>query len=339
MPALCVFADLQSTSLLLYKSPLEYWFKTFPYVYSVPVFSSSFTQDAFYRALFDAFCQQNKIKLEKCDLLLMGLLEAPKLQSLPVKYSASLHEVLKSIQNYYPLFVSNSFVCNSESCYSTHSSIVKKSPPEPKDSEEENYYANMEIYPQLVTPEISVQVDIDRNIASLLDSSIKFPKDMPVVFCGSRFSQNAVSSELDYLLLLNLVKSGGIYDVRIDKNNALILTTLLKMFDPKTELENEIEKEATLIVSANSLECMVKTDVDTSQLVQLDRDRILVLPMAREERVQIMVKSHDLGLVEKAIGGGRIGIIFDTRVSKDIRPEDMKVFSSGLRAFKEVLGV
>jgi hypothetical protein len=343
MTALCVFVDLHNISLLLYKSKDEFWFKNFSYVYNKSLFSASFSEDDFYLELFSTFCAEHAVKLDTCAVVITGFLEAPKLGTdthsdfskiVQVKYSASIFDVMKRISGVYPVLINNHSILTKETCFSSTSVRPINTHSELIDIDEENYYANLELYPQIISNEIAVQIDIDSNIASLLPKDFTLQNDLPIVFCGSRFTHKYLFSELEYLLILNFAKKSGIYDIRQDVNNGLILTTLLKMYDKNAVFDVEIPHEETLIVSKNSIDGSIATQEGTSQLVHIEKNRLLVIPSAKEERLQLKLKSHDFGSIDRTVDGGSIGIIFDTREDKKVSAQDIKNFAHGIKNFK-----
>ena len=332
MPILCSFTDLHGVSLLLYKSPEEFWFKNFPYIYNKAIFSTSFTEDLFYQNLFTSFCKEHDVNLSLCDVLLTGFLEAPKL-GIPVKLTKSLYEVFENIKYTYPILINNTSILTTDFCFSSSTLKPHRKSVEFGDVDEDNYYANLEIYPQIVTNEISTQIDLDSNIAFLMDEKSTLPSGLPLLFCGSRFSRTSIFAELDYLLMLNLIREPGVYEIKRDTFNVTILSALLNIYDRKTNIKPEIEKSATVISNPSALECMIKTDEGTSQLVQLEKDKTMVVPIPKGNRAKILLKSHLLGTVEHEIIGGDIGLIFDTRVEKRIVIQDVGIFSLGLKSF------
>ncbi len=343
MTVLSVFVDLHNINLLLFKSKDEFWFKKFPYVYNKSLFSASFSKDEFYLSLFTSVCSEHGVALETCDILICGFLDEPKFgtdshselsKKANVKLSTTLFEVIKKVEHVYPVHINNHAVFTKEKCYSLTSVRSINKPTELIDIDEENYYANLELYPQIVSNEIAVQIDIDTNIASLIPEDYSVDPAVPVVFCGARFSHNYQFKELDYLLILNFLNKPGVYDVRRDDNDALVLTTMLKMYDSKIDIDIEIPHEETVLVSKYTIDGAIQTQEGTSQLVHIDKNRLLVIPSAKEERINIKLKSRDLGNVDRDVEGSNIGLIFDTRDSKKLNPQDVKNFSVGIKNFK-----
>jgi hypothetical protein len=338
MTALCVFVDVQSVSLLLYKTSDEVTLKVFPYVYSDALFSSSFTKAQFFESLLKSFCKENGVKLTDCDILATGFFEAPDI-GMPIKFSKSLHEIFSSIHSYYPIYANNYTLMTPDYCYSYSPVGQKFEGADVKEVDEENFYANMEIYPQIKATDISAQMDIDHGICSLLRGKEKIPQGLPIVFLGSRFSQISIVPELDYILMLNLIRTSGVYDIRRDSSNVLVLYALLRMYKAEENFDLHLDREATLITTTGTLECMIKTEVGTSQLAEVEKDKVLVLPVGRDERLKLMVKARDIANKERMVNAGKIGLIFDTRLDKATHVADIKVFSAGLKAFKEALNI
>ncbi len=371
MPTLSVFVDLHSINLLLYKSSTEFWFDVIPYVYSSSLFSASFSSDEFYLSLLQNFCELHLTRIEDCDVLVTGFLEAPVLvnpndpvftSKLHVKMSKSLHEVITNITGIYPIVVNNHSVLSRDFCYSSTQVRPLKKVAEHLDLDEENFYANLELYPQVVSNEVAVQIDLDTNLSDLLSKELDrsqdkatqiksnkknkelvqisvIPQDIPVVFGGSRFSQKTSFKELDYLLMLSFFQTAGIYELKKDEQNKYILAALLKIYDPSLDLSTDalnVPNEATVINSKSAIECVITTDQGTSQLLQLEKNRLLVVPSSSENRVHLNIKSKDLGSQERVVEGSNVGLIFDTRESKGINLQDIKIFSMSLRNLRIV---
>lgn len=342
MPALCAYIDQQNISLLLFESTEKYTTKNFPYVYSHAIFSSSFTHDDFLIALFTLFCKENKIKLADCDILVTGYMEPPELL-MSLKISEPVYSVIKNIEGVDLCLVNNTGILGRNFCYS-FTNIAKGQlnaqieVPESVESVEENFYGNSQIYPNLLPMYITTQLDIDESITSMFPNTTVFTGEKPVVFSGGRFVQGTIHPELDYLLMLNLIKNPGVFDIRRDNSNFAVLFSLLQKFHPDLQLDNAYVKEGTLINTPGTVECMIKSDFGTSRLLQFDKDTINVVPVGHDERVQIIVKSHALGTVEKYVNGGRLGLIFDTRSQKTMNKVNLSAFSTGIKSFKEALG-
>jgi hypothetical protein len=343
MTALSVFTDLHNINLLLYKSPDEYWFENFPYVYSKSVYSASFSEEEFYTEIFDNFCSAHGVKLTDCEVLMTGFLESPRLGSdarsdfskkVNVKLTKSLYEIISAITGYNLILINNHSILTKDGCLSNTTVRPLRKPGELLDVEEENYYANLELYPQIIANDLTTQIDLDSNIAALLKPEFKLTPDLPIVFGGSRFAQKSMFNELDHLLMLNFIKGTGIYDVYLDKNNALVLFTLLKMYAPDVKVTPDILHEETVVSSTGTIESVIQTHEGTSQLVHIDKNRLLVIPSAKGENLKVKIKARDLGEFEKVFEGANLGLVYDTRETKTISAQDIKSFTLGLKNFK-----
>ncbi|RJR27289.1 hypothetical protein C4561_02565 [candidate division WWE3 bacterium] len=339
MPVLAAFIDTQNVNILIFKSYDEYYLYNFPYVYTKEVFSASYSETEFYRSVFEYYCKQHKLKLSDCDVVVSGFLEPPKLE-LPLKYYVSVFDVIRRISGFYPILVNNYSIFTPQGFYCWNSTDQNMTSGEMIEAEEENFYANMAIYPHLIASDLSTQSDIDQNIMSLLGGSkLRIPDNMPLTFCGSRFTHENMIPELNYMMILNLIQHEGVFDIRIDKYNSSILFALLNIYDSNIHLEPVPEKEGTVISTFNSLECMVKSEIGTSQLVQLEKNRIFVLPVGSNERPEILLKSHNIDTKELKVSGGKVGLIFDTREVRGTQLDDFKVFNSGIKSFSSALGI
>jgi hypothetical protein len=302
------------------------------------MFSSSFSEDSFYNTLFISFCAEHGVNLSDCDVVLTGFLESPQL-NIPVTLTKSLYEVFSGVNNYYPILINNTSIFTSDFCLSTtalkqfHKQIAFA------DADEDNYYANLAMYPQIISNDISTQIDLDSNVSSLVDAKSIIPATAPLVFCGSRFSHVSLFPELDYMLMLSVIRAAGIYEIKKDPKNALILSTLLSIHEPKAviPINFSFTHEATVIVSPDSIECMIHDAAGKSQLIQLEKGKTLVVAIPEGEKVKLMVKSRHLGTVERTVIGGGVGLIFDTRVDKYIQSQHIGTFSQSLKSFGSVV--
>lgn len=338
MPALSVYIGAHNVSALVAKSSQDFAYYNYPYVYSKQAFSNNFTESEFYKAVFEQFCKNQKLKLSECDVFVTGFLEPPSL-NFNLKGFTSVTELVSEIMGHFPVVVNNYSVLTKDGVYSCMPWSQEKGCFMELEPDEVDYYVNLSVYPQIVTNEVSSQIDLDNNIASLLiGKTIKINQNEPVVFMGSRFSQVKNFEELFYLLMVDLVRVPGIYDLRIDPANSLILTTLLNKFS-KIKVDSRPQRVGTLVSTNGPIECMVTSQVGTSQIIELEKDRVFVVPVRVNETTRLLLKNNQTGeTTEKQINGGRIGIIFDTRVDKKDLISNFKVFNDSLKVFNEVIG-
>ena len=158
---------------------------------------------------------------------------------------------------------------------------------------------------------------------------------------GSRFAApyGFYNTEIDYILILNLIKKAGIFEVELDRERYLILQYILKAYDKSAQLmaEGKVEKLGTLINTYGEAECLITSEIGTSQLLDIEKDKVFVLPLNYNERAHLTIKSQKIGTMEKDVTGGKLGLIFDTRVEKVDITSDLKVFNASLKSLGQAL--
>lgn len=338
MPLLAAYFDTSVVSFLLKKDKKNIEFYTFPYVYSKGTLSNQCSNKEFYMYLIDTFLSERKIKTKSCDLILSGFLEAPDFID-NSKFTAGIVDVVQNSEDYLPIIVNNSSlitknIVNSFSNCKEDSKLSKVSL-ENKDFGKLDYHSNICIYPQIVSDDLSTQSDIDENIIKKIPTNFKIEGGKKVVFSGSRFAQNICSKELNYVLMLDLIKGFGIYDIFLDTKNAFPLVQLVKMYDKDMEIsvEDYLENSGLVIKSGGSIECLLSTGVGEDQFIEIDKDKIFVMPLNVDSTTKLSIKSSDLGTVEIRTLGGKVGIIFDTRTNDESIYSNVKIFNDCVKQF------
>jgi len=330
MPVLTAYFDVSDVSFLLDKGTGEYEFSHFPYAYSVEAFSNQCTQEDFNKAVIEAVLKEKKIKLSSCDILVGGFLEAPKV-GLETKLSVNLLSILHTTDPFYPFIVNNFSVVTKDAVLSFEN-CPKKSP-----GFEENEYdeiGNLSIYPQISPIDIPSVSDMDRNIIEKAKNvNFGYLPQMPIVFAGSRFSRPKSIDYLDYILALDLVRNQGIYNLYLDRKNAVVLTTMLKMYKKDIEANplQYTEPLGTLVNSPGDTECLVSSEVGTGQFFDVKKDNIFLVPADLSGQETVSVKNILLGSVKDFVHGGKMGLIVDTREGKDPISDNVRVFNDCVR--------
>jgi hypothetical protein len=345
MPVLAAYIGFSSISYLVYKSSNDYVFGTYPYTYSADLFDSYSSESQFYIELFSNILRDNNLKFLETDILVGDYIRYPDLE-FEVKRSYLLSEILKGISlSHFPLNISSYSITtpNSMLCYLPVSngeylgSDTKK-----METDELNYYFNYSIYPNIVNYEMTLLIDHDRNIVSKLrNTELEYNNKLPLCFMGSRFSYpyGQFNKESDYILLLNILKNPGIYELELDRDRYLMLAYMLNSFDKSLELraEGKIEKVGTLINTFGDVECMITSEIGTSQLLDIEKDRVFVLPLNYNEKAHVIIKNNTIGTMEKDVIGGKLGVIFDTRLEKYDITENLKVFNDSIKILEQAL--
>jgi len=328
MPILAAYIGAHDVTGLIYKSPDEYTFWSYPYVYSHELFSAFTTETAFYRYLFEQMCKESGLKLSECDVILSGFLQPPKLE-LGLKMYVSMYELLLRCENYYPIMINNYALATKDQMFS---SKPLEDIAEALDLTEENFYANLSLFPQVVVSDLVSRVDMDAKLLKTVQN-FKINSDKPLVFLGSRFNDIHGISDVNMMLVLQILQGTGIYEVYIDVYSKTILTNLLKLYLGKEPgISDHPEKLATIVSIPNNLECLIASQIGTSQIIDLEKDKIFVLPLPKDERTKILLKPQGNPQIEKIVSGGTAGVIFDTRVQKNDFVTAYRQFSTFIRA-------
>jgi hypothetical protein len=163
--------------------------------------------------------------------------------------------------------------------------------------------------------------------------NFKVPVEKPIAFLGCRFNTLHGIEDVNTMLILQLLQGTGTYDIFVDSNDSTILTNLLRIYlgkDPGITVHPE--KLATLISIPSNIECLIASQIGTSQIIDLEKDKIFVLPLPKEERTKIMLKPAGNAQVERIVSGGKLGLIFDTRTSKTDFATAYRQYSSFIRS-------
>ena len=335
MPLLAAYFDTSVISFLLKKDKKSVEFFTFPYVYSKGTLSSQCNEQDFYKHLIEQFLSEKRVKLNSCDVITSGFLNPPEI-SVRSKFSAGITDVVQNSSEYVPIVVNNhSFISKDTLNSFSKCEDGNKLETENNDFGELDYYSNLCIYPQIVSDDLSTQSDIDESISKKVPLNFEIETRKKVILTGGRFAQNICSRELNYVLMCDLIKGYGVYDVFMDYNNAFPLVQLVKMYDKDLDIavEDYIENTGLYIKSQGSVECLLSTGVGEDQFMEIEKDKIFVMPLKLDSPARISVKSSSLGSVDITTSGGEVGIIFDTRMDNESVYSNVRVFNDCIKQF------
>ncbi|MFZ2664156.1 MAG: hypothetical protein WAX66_02235 [Patescibacteria group bacterium] len=335
MPLLAAYFDTSVVSFLLRKETKSVEFFTFPYVYSEGTLSNQCNSKDFYKFLIEKFLGERKIKISSCNIIVSGFLEAPDFID-NSKLKVGIMNLVQNSTDYFPIVVNNSSLiannfinsfslCNEDTESSTGN----------RDFGELDYYSNLCIYPQIVSDDLSTQSNFDKNISKKLPNNFKIENKKKIVFTGGRFAQNVCSKELNYVLLLDLIRGSGIYNLYMDNKNAFPLIQLLKMYDKDDDIyeEDYLENIGLLIKTKGSVECLLSTKVGEDQFIEIDKDKVSVMPLKLDSPAKLSIKSSDLGSMDISTLGGEVGIIFDTRINDESLYSSVKILNDCIKQF------
>lgn len=314
MPILSVQLGLTSTSFLLYKSDNEVKFYNYPYSY-LPLYRNT-SKKEFYIDLFDFVSGEFGLNHTECELIITSMLD-PTIGDYPSKSSKLLSEVLPTIQSFSYFFVDSYGMFKDESFLVASPYINNNAAFMLSDPEKINYLANSSVYTNSIPLEdfdIFDRDDSTRYLAENLSSST-FKSDK-IIFTGDRFSQIENSKSLAYLLAIDLIKTPGFFNIYIDTKNQLANAAHIASYKPDlAHLLDQIPLHFVggLVNSPTGVECLVKTSVGTSQLVDLDTETLQLIPLEKNSSTSIVARSQSVGTLEHEVKGGDIGLIIDTR--------------------------
>lgn len=314
MPILSVQLGLSSTSFLLYKSDEEMKFHDYPYSY-IPIYGYT-SKKEFYLDIFDFVSGEFGLNHTECDLIVSALLD-PTIGDYPIKSTKLVTNVLSTITDFSYVFVDPcSLVQNdqffSASPYTTSNSIFKLGDPE-----KANYLANSMVYINSV-PQKDFDIFDRDDTTRFLAENIVTPnfKSNKVVFTGDRYSNFETSKSLAYLLAVDLLKLPGYFEIYIDTHNQLANVAHLASFKPDTShLIDDIPLHfvGSLVNAPGGVECLIKTSVGTSQMIDLDSETLQLIPLEKTSDTTIVARNQRIGNLEHTVSGGDIGLIIDTR--------------------------
>ena len=340
MPLLAVHFDTSVVNFLLKKDKEGAEFYTFPYVYSKSTLSNQLSEADFYKKLIDKFLTGRGVKFSACDIVVSGFVNLPKLNFEP-KLSVGVNDLIHNSEDMVPIFVDNFSVFTKDTISSSKQflSDLKLSTENAKDFGEYDYYANLTVYPQTISDDISTQSQLDENIFKQAPSDLKVETGRKIIFTGGRFTQYTSNEELSYILMLSLLKGVGAYTVFLDKKNAFSLYQTAKMYDKDLQiiLEDYVESIGTIIKTGGSVECLLKGEVGEGRFFEIEKDKILVIPLDPSSHTTLNVKNNLLGSLEIPVKGGEVGLIFDTRDSNSNIYSNMKMFNECVKQFGDAL--
>lgn len=326
----CYFDVSDVSFALLAVDSKEIKYFNFPYTYSEQAFSNQINEADFNKAVIESVLKDNKIKISDVEVLVMGLLVEPPV-SIETKLSTKFTSVVSEIPNIYPFIVNEFTVMTRDHILSYQDREYKSQ--KSIDPTEFDDLANLSVYPQLVPVDIPTITVLDKGLSQKAGGvSLEYSSGQTLTFSGSRFSRNPLQEYLDWILALDLVRNPGFYRLLIDKKNAVPLCALISKYNPEINLDPESDTEAlgTLVNSPGDTECLLSSDLGTSQFFEVKKDAFYTVPAGRDSKISLSLKSHSLGNQGKVIQGGRAGLIVKTLDSSVSLYNNIKVFNGSV---------
>lgn len=337
MSLLAAHFDVSGVSFLIKKDKNTTEVENFPYVYSSGILLNQCSQKEFYTYLIQKLLTDRGIKINTCDILTSGFLDPPDL-NLKTKFSIGTAELIQGSEEFVPVFLNNmAFI--TKGILNSYSPCRDKITEAEKDFGEFDQSANYCIYPQVVPDDISSQTAVDRGIHEKLPTGLEFETGRKVVFTGGRFSQNILNKELNYVLMLEIMRGLGVFDLYMDKSNAFLLSRIVQMYDKNIPLnvDQHIESVGTLIKTGGDTECLLSTGVGDDQFIEIEENKIFVMPLSLTNPARLSIKSDVLGTIDVRTHGGEIGLIFDTRTKDSSIYFDVKLLNDCIKQFVDAL--
>jgi len=307
----CYFdtSDISLVLLSLDSNNVEFF--NFPYKYSSAAFSNQTNEAGFNKDVIETFLKNKKIKTSDIEVITCGFIEVPPVD-IETKQSLKLVSIIKEIEEFYP-FVVNEFSVLTKDSILSYEMCSEKS--QDIDGGGSNELANLSIYPQIIPVDILTSTELDRSIAAKVESlELGYKSKDALTFSGSRFSRTILYEYLDWILAFDLVRKPGIYEIFLDRRNAIPLFNIIKKYKPEILLNPKpyLEVLGTLINSQGETECLLTSDVGTSQFFDVKKDGFYVVPMLHEAPSSLSIKSRSLGNLNISVSGGKVGLIINT---------------------------
>ena len=104
-----------------------------------------------------------------------------------------------------------------------------------------------------------------------------------------------------------------------------------------TDAYEYFEKLGSFIRTGGACECLFSTGLGDDQLIEIEENKIFVLPVMLESPARLSIKSRDLGTIDIRTTGGKIGLVFDTRSEERSIYDDVKLLNECVKQFEVVL--
>jgi hypothetical protein len=323
MPTLSIFFSSSEISALFIDE--DYSTRSFNY----PYISSN---EGFIRDVCKLAEKDLGVSISNTELLVTGF-PKPYGEFLNPKLFISLEKVASREFGFYPVYTSN-FTVVSKSGYSSNIDLSNIT------TDEVNSLSNLVLYRQVIQTDNFDQFNVDNLVRFLPESIVKPISEEPVIMSGDRFSRSFKRDANSLLLILDLIKIPGKYQVILDKNNLLPCLSLAYYYDGRFGnliKSFKFDDLGTLINSPGGAEIYVSGNDGTSQLLQVESDKIFILPMAAGVVSKATVKRQGASTQEMLLRGGSLGLIVDTRIknnakmfTKDYIEDNLKVWHKAL---------
>jgi len=306
MPILSVYKGDSELSFLYYKSASDFKLYRFSYAYLPNVFD--FSEKEYYDQVLQLVGKELGFSTTGCEFITTSYPKSDFLGETG-KFDICLSESLKSFSGCTCVYVDRFKLITSESASSYCPS------PAALNYDIANLYSNWQLYPH-VRPSNDVEMeDLDSLVREIsLESKVDIKKKRPVLVSGSRFCEEK-PDVLAYLLIFDLVRQPGLFDLRIDVQNALPVLATLNSFDSNLygSMHFDFPKYGSVLNAGGGVECLFESYSGKTQLISVNKDEIFIMKLGKGESARVVVKNSVLGSFESEVTGGEIGFLIDAR--------------------------
>lgn len=318
----------------------------FPYGYSKDLYAHFYAENDFYSDITDLIMSKLDVEKEGLKIIATGF---PSIPTIGHEYTSSLtvDQLLSKVEDYEVVCITNGTVFTQKDYLSYFDTEKVK-----LGSMETNYLLNLAIYTNAFPTRPSDYNLLLSSIWGMLNSNRKNTKELilnskPILFFGDILNEKFIDQEFEsiaYLYFVSMVVNPGVYNLKIEDSNLILHLLHLKMhnYDLSQQYEQfEPESLGTLVNSPGETSCLVSTDLGTSQLMDIKPGRIFFIPLDKNASARLVIKSQELGSVEKTVQGGKLGVIVDTRAKHDLENYEHNTLqmdiNSNLKNINEVL--
>lgn len=337
MAFLAAHFDVSGVDFLFKRTKRNTEFFHFPYVYSKGIFSNQCSEKEFYTYLIEKLLLEREIKPSLCTIVTSGFFNPPDID-FKTKLSVEVSSLIEDSNEFIPIFINNcafvtkGVISSQERCQEEFTSLDQ-------DFGRRDDDANIFCYPQVIPEDVSSQISIDSKIFDKIPNKLTFESGRKLVFTGGRFSHKIPYKELDYVLILEVLRGLGVFDVYLDSFNSFSLLKTMQIYDKSliTDAHGYFEKLGSFIRTGGACECLFSTGLGDDQLIEIEENKIFVLPVMLESPARLSIKSRDLGTIDIRTTGGKIGLVFDTRLEERSIYDDVKLLNECVKQFEVVL--
>ncbi len=337
MSLLAAHFDVSGATFYVQKGKKSAEIIKFPYVYSKGILSNQCTRKEFCKYLIEKVLTDRGIKPSTCDILICGFMDPPDI-GIKTKFSVGIVDIIENSEDFIPVFINGcSFI--TKGVISARTNCEERLKIKEASLEELDHIANLSVFPHVVSQDMSSQTNADEEIVKKIPEKFRFESGRKLVFTGGRFSQDILNEELNYILILDSLRGHGIFDIHLDRNNFYPIFKTMQMYDRDLtpDFQNGLENVGTFIRTGGSTECLLSTGIGNDQFIEIEDNKIFVLPLRLDNPAKLSIKSHVLGTIDIRTTGGNVGVVFDTRVGDNSLYSDVKIFNDCLKQFTNVL--